>query len=226
MAVALARGPLEGADLEPFEPAQPHVRDRSLHARLSEPVCGCGQKFQRRMDSRPEEPASGRLGDAREVGEPEALEDRNEIGVIDPLQAVAFVQVGRLLSHPDRGGDAHRACDALAGLATQRSLDRAGHAFRAETGQVGRPDQVQGRFIDRHPEHVRGMAPHDLDELVGHGAVAGRVRLPDRDRRKYRLRLEHAHPRLDAKVPSFSGCGDDRRRIGRVCRYRSRQTRS
>ncbi|HWO91971.1 MAG TPA: hypothetical protein VNP53_08385, partial [Methylomirabilota bacterium] len=63
------------------------------------------------------------------------MEDRNEIGVVDPLQAVAFVQVGRLLGHPDRGGDTNRARDALAGLATQRNLDRARHSFRAETDQ-------------------------------------------------------------------------------------------
>ena len=136
--------------------------------------------------------------------------------MVDPLQAVALVEIRRLLCHPDRRGDADRAGDALADLSPQRRLDRNPDALWSQFHQVGRPGQVHGGFIDRHAEDVGAVPRHDRDQLVGHRAVAGWVRLRHRDRRPDRLRLEDPHAGPDAEVTRFPRRGHDGGGVGRV----------
>jgi hypothetical protein len=73
-----------------------------MHPDQPESIGRGTQKLLRCLDARAAKAVGRRVGDSREVGELQPAEHRDEIGVINPLQSVAFVQVGRLLGHPDR----------------------------------------------------------------------------------------------------------------------------
>src|SRR5260370_13081948 len=132
VAVALAGGTLEGAYLEAAQAPKPGLGDRSLHARETELVRARAQEFDWRMYAGAQKAGGRGLGDSGEVGQPQALEHRHQVRVVDPLQPVALVEVGRLLGHPARSGEADRARDAFAHLAKQRTLDRAANSLRSE----------------------------------------------------------------------------------------------
>src|SRR5258706_16197277 len=132
VAVALAGRTLEVAAFKAAHAVQPAASHGRLHARPTQLVDGGVQELERRVDSGQEQAASGSLGDAGQVGQLEATEDRYKVRVIDPLQAVALVEVGSLLRHPDRGRDSDRAGDALPHLLSERRFDRLGNSFRAQ----------------------------------------------------------------------------------------------
>src|SRR3984893_8499369 len=87
VAVALAARSLERTDLEPAEPPQPSFGHRALHARQPQLVGGGVEEVERRADAGAEETPSRGLGDAGHVGETQACENRDEVRVVDSLEA-------------------------------------------------------------------------------------------------------------------------------------------
>ena len=209
MAVALAGGALEAAGLETAQTLVPGVGEVGAHSRQSELSRRCMQERERGVNARPPQARGAGFGDAGQVGELQSLEDGLEVGVVDTLQAVSLVEIGRLLRHPDRGRDAHRARDAFADLLAEGLLDGSPDALRPQLDEVRRAGQVHRRLIDRHAKDVGAVALHDVDEPIGGGTVQGRVGLHDKHSREDRLGLIHSHAGLDAQVAGLSRRGDD-----------------
>ena len=74
VAVALPPDALETADLETAQPHAPSTGDLGVHAGEAQAGGGRAQELDRGMDSASGQPPGGRVGDARQVGELQALE--------------------------------------------------------------------------------------------------------------------------------------------------------
>src|SRR5207249_2454408 len=136
VAEALARRVLEGADLESPQPPGPTAGNLLVHAGVAEPRIGRAKEVHRRVDARLRQPARAGLGDARQIGEAQPLEHRDEVRVVDAAKAIVLVEVRGLLGHPDRRRDANRGGDAFTDLRADRSLHREAYALRSELLQV------------------------------------------------------------------------------------------
>src|SRR6266853_3986199 len=127
-----------------------------------ERLWGRPQELERGVDPRELQAAGAGLCDSGQVSELQTPEDRDKVGVVDALEPVAFIQVGRLLGHPDRGRYPDRAGDAFANLISERLLDRQANAPGTHADQVRRTGEVQRRFVDGHAQDVRGVPLDDL----------------------------------------------------------------
>src|SRR2546428_10482004 len=116
MAVALARGALERADLKTSQPAKPGVGDPRLHAGRMQLIDAGVQELDWRVDAGAKETARRGFGDAGQIGELQPAERRDQDGVIDALEAVALVLVCGLRCHTARGCDAGSAPAGLVEL--------------------------------------------------------------------------------------------------------------
>src|SRR5438309_1570648 len=101
MAVALARWTFEGTALETSEPAEPSLGNRRQHPRKPQLIDAGLEELEWGVDAGAEEAARAGVGYTRKIGEAQAREHGEEVGVIDPLETVSLVEIGRLLRHPD-----------------------------------------------------------------------------------------------------------------------------
>src|SRR5207302_6958094 len=107
MAVALPGSAFEPPALEPTQSLEPELRHLGMHAREAELLDARPQELQWSAHAGFRQSPRAGFCDARQVGELKALENRDQVRVIDALEPVALVEVGRLLGHPYRRRDAH-----------------------------------------------------------------------------------------------------------------------
>src|SRR5207237_4172404 len=88
MAIAFPRRGIECPDLEAAQPSQPETGDGVAHTCAPKPLGRGLQELDRGSDSGPLKPARARFCDAGKLSELEALEDADEVPMVDAFEPI------------------------------------------------------------------------------------------------------------------------------------------